>query len=122
MKVIEKNGLLDEQIIKKQIKMFLDIVILAMLNGRSMYGYKILAAVHKEFGILLSPAFLYFQLHLLEKNELIEPTFDRGKTIYNLTPKGKEIYIRKINTYKLSFQIMNNFIKTSGEISNLRAS
>jgi len=117
LKVIEKDALLDERIIERQVKTFLDIVILAMLNRRSMHGYKILATIHREFGILLSPASLYPQLHLLEENKLIEPTFDKGRTIYCLTPKGKEIFEKKFNAYNLSFQIMNNFIETRVEIS-----
>jgi DNA-binding PadR family transcriptional regulator len=95
LKAIEKNVLLDERIIERQVKTFLDIVILAMLNGRSMHGYKILATIRRELGILLNPAFLYSQLHLLEENKLIEPTFGKGKTIYYLTPKGKAIFKKK---------------------------
>ena len=117
LKAIEKNALLDERIIERQVKTFLDIVILAMLNGRSMHGYKILATIRRELGILLNPAFLYSQLHLLEENKLIEPTFGKGKTIYYLTPKGKAIFKKKFNAYNLSFQIMKNFIKTCAEIS-----
>ena len=117
MKVIEKDALIDERIIEKQVKTFLDIVILALLNRRSMHGYKILTTIHREFGVLLSPASLYPQLHLLEENKLIEPSFDKGKTIYCLTPKGKEIFEKKFNAYSLSFQIMNNFIRNRVEIS-----
>jgi DNA-binding PadR family transcriptional regulator len=57
-----------------------------------MHGYKILTTIHRELGILLSPASLYPQLHLLEENKLIEPTFGKGKTIYYLTPKGKAMF------------------------------
>ena len=117
MKAIEKDTLIDERIMEKQVKTFLDIVILALLNRRSMHGYKILATIHRELGVLLSPASLYPQLHLLKENKLIEPSFDNGKTIYSLTPKGKEIFEKKFNAYNLSFQIMNKVIKNRAEIS-----
>jgi len=117
MKAIEENVIFNERIIEKQVKTFLDIVILAMLKERSLHGYKIIAAIHSEFGVLLSPASLYPQLHLLEENRLIEPYFDKGKAVYSLTAKGKEIFEKKFNAYNLSTQIMKNFIKTCGKIS-----
>jgi hypothetical protein len=40
LKAIEKNALLDERIIERQVKTFLDIVILAMLNGWSCTATK----------------------------------------------------------------------------------
>lgn len=117
MKAIEENILLNDWSVEKQVKTFLDIVILAMLKDRSMHGYKIIATIHREFGILLSPASLYPQLHLLEANRVIEPYFDKGKVVYSLTPKGKEIFEKKTNAYDISTQIMKNFIKTRGKIS-----
>ena len=114
--MIRENGVPEEQIIEKHVKTFLDIVVLAMLNGRSTYGYKIIDIVHREFGILLSPASLYPLLHLLENNKLIESDFDKGKTVYYLTPKGKETFVKKFTAYSLSIQIMTKFIRTYGII------
>jgi DNA-binding PadR family transcriptional regulator len=112
----EENVLSEEIVIEKYVKTFLDMVILAMLNGKATYGYKIISGIHTEFGILLSPASLYPLLHLLENNKLIESNFDRGKTVYCLTPKGKETLGRKFTAYNLSNQIMRNFIKTHAKI------
>ena len=117
MKTIEENVLLTDWIVEKQVKTFLDIVILATLKDRSMHGYKIIATIHREFGILLSPASLYPQLHLLEENRVIEPCSDKGKVIYSLTPKGKELFEKKFNAYNVSTQKMKNFIKSRGKIS-----
>jgi len=111
---VGEDVLSDERIIEKQVKAFLDIVILAILNGNSMYGYKIIAAIHRDFGILLSPASLYPLLHLLENNKLIESRPDKGKTVYYATPKGKEKFEQKFTAYKLSIHIMTNFIQTHG--------
>jgi DNA-binding PadR family transcriptional regulator len=112
---VGENVMSEERIIEKQVKTFLDIVILAILNGNSMHGYKIIAAIHRDFDVLLSPASLYPLLHLLENNKLIESRFDKGKTVYNVTPKGKEKFEKNFTAYKLSIQIMMNFIRTRGE-------
>lgn len=112
----EENVLTEEQIMEKHVKTFLDIVILSILSGKSTYGYKIIASIHKEFGILLSPASLYPLLHVLENNELIESSFDSGKTVYCLTLKGKNTLGRKITAYTLSFQTMKNFMKAQERI------
>jgi DNA-binding PadR family transcriptional regulator len=112
----EENVLSKEIVIEKYVKTFLDMVILAMLNGKATYGYKIISVIHTEFGILLSPASLYPLLHLLENNKLVEPNFYRGKTVYCLTPKGKETFSKKFAAYNLSNQIMRNFIKTHARI------
>jgi DNA-binding PadR family transcriptional regulator len=112
---VGENVMSEERIIEKQVKTFLDIVVLAILNGNSMHGYKIIAAIHRDFGVLLSPASLYPLLHLLENNKLIESRFDKGKTVYNVTPKGKEKFEKKFTAYKRSIQIMMNFIRTRGE-------
>lgn len=109
--MLEENLVPEDLTIEKHVKTFLDIVILSMLNGKSNYGYKIIATIHKEFGILLSPASLYPLLHTLEEEKLIESNSDRGKTIYRLTPRGKETFRKKYTAYNLSIQIMRNFIK-----------
>lgn len=112
---IGENVMYEQRIIAKQVKAFLDILILAILNGNSMHGYKIVANIHKEFGILLSPASIYPLLHSLENKKLIEAYSNKGKTIYNVTSKGKENFRKKFTDYKLSIQIMTNFIKNHGE-------
>ncbi len=108
------NLMPEDQTIEKHVKTFLDIVILSMLNGRSTYGYKIIAIIHKEFGILLSPATLYPLLHSLENEQLIKSVSDDGKTFYQLTLKGKEIFRKKIVAFNLSTNILSNFIKKCG--------
>lgn len=111
------KGLFAEQIIEKHVKTFLDIVVLALLNGKPMYGYKIIAAIHKEFGVLLSPGSLYPLLHVLEDRKLIEASFDKGKIVYRTTFKGKEKFDSVFVAYKASIQRMSNFIKVRGGVS-----
>jgi len=111
-----RNGkMLEERIDEKIVKTFLDIVILAMLNGKPMHGYNIIGAIHKEFGVLLSPGSLYPLLHYLEENRLVEATFNSGKVVYLVTPKGKTKFENAFTAYKASMQKMSNFIKLHGE-------
>jgi len=107
---------LEERITEKHVKTFLDIVVLAMLNGEPMYGYKIIAAIHKEFGVLLSPGSLYPLLHFLEDNKLIESRFNKGKIVYQVTYRGKEKFKKTFTAYEISLQRMSHFIKVRGEI------
>ena len=112
-----KSLRLEERITEKHVKAFLDIVILAMLNDEPMYGYKVIAAIHREFEILLSPGSLYPLLHFLEDNKLIESRFNKGKIVYQVTSKGKEIIEKAFAAYKASIQRMSHFVKVRGGIS-----
>ena len=102
---------------EKNLKSFLDITISAISKEESMHGYKIIAAIHKEFGILLSPGSLYPLLHCMEDDKLIESTLDRGKIIYRVTPAGKEKFRKAFAAYNLSIQKMSHFVKIHGEFS-----
>jgi DNA-binding PadR family transcriptional regulator len=109
-----KGGLLEEKIVEKHVKAFLDIVVLAMLNGKPMYGYKLIAAVHREFGVLLSPGSLYPLLHSLEDNKLIESSFHGGKIVYETTYNGKKKFKKVFMLYKAAARKMQNFIELHG--------
>jgi DNA-binding PadR family transcriptional regulator len=54
------------------------------------YGYKTIAEIHKQFGVLLSPETLYPLLYGLEKEGWVEATDIDRKKVYSLTPKGAE--------------------------------
>jgi len=116
---VGKRGMLEERITEKHVKTFLDIIVMAMLNGEPMYGYNVIAAIHKEFGILLSPGSLYPALHFLEENRLIEATFDKGKIIYHVTPKGKMKFENAFLAYRACMEMMANFVKVRGNFSTL---
>jgi DNA-binding PadR family transcriptional regulator len=105
------------KILERHLKTFLDVVILAILNGGSTHGYKIIAAIHTEFGVLLSPGSLYPLLHCLEDDKLIESTLDKGKVVYRVTPAGKEKFRKAFAAYNFSIQKMSHFVKTHGEFS-----
>jgi DNA-binding PadR family transcriptional regulator len=106
------------KIMEKNLKAFLDIVILAILREGSTHGYKIIATIHEEFGILLSPGCLYPLLHCLEEEKLIVSTIDKVKVVYCLTPKGKEKFEKAFIAYNLSIQKMSHFVKTHVELDS----
>ena len=112
-----KWELLEERIIQRHVKAFLDIVVLAMLNGKPMYGYKLISAVHLEFGVLLSPGSLYPLLHSLEDNKLIKSRFQEGKIVYEVTSTGKKKFQNVFLAYKTVMRRMENFMKVHGKAS-----
>jgi len=114
---MEIQQLPEEAIIKKHVKTFLDILVLSMLNDEPMYGYKIMAAIHKEFGVLLSPGSLYPLLHMLEEEGLIESSSHKGKIVYQISLKGKQNFQNIFNTYSLAIQKMWNFVKARRNVS-----
>lgn len=99
------------------VKAFLDIVVLAVLNDNLMYGYQIIAVIHKKFGVLLSPGSLYPLLHMLNENKLIESRFQGGKIVYVATFNGKKTFQKVFTEYKAVMQKMENFVKLKGENS-----
>jgi DNA-binding PadR family transcriptional regulator len=105
------------RIIERHLKAFLDIVVLAILNGGAMHGYKIIASIHREFGVLLSPGSLYPLLHCLENEKMIKSNLERGKVVYRVTPAGKEKFEKAFVAYNFSIQKMSHFVKTHGEFS-----
>ncbi len=101
----------------KYVKTSLDLVILAILNGKPMYGYKIMASIHKEFGVLLSPGSLYPLLHLLEEEKLIESSDEGRKRVYLATNEGRTRFQNAFTTFKVSMNQLENFVKRNGKDS-----
>ena len=90
---------------------FLDIIVMTVLNNTPMYGYGVMAAIHKEFGVLLSPGTLYPLLHSLEERKLIEASRDGGKIVYQATSKGRQKFRGTLDTFSLAIQKVSSFIK-----------
>ena len=108
---------LKERTSGKYVKNALDLVILAILNGKPMYGYKIMAAIHKEFGVLLSPGSLYPLLHLLEEKKLVESRVEGGKRVYEATNKGRIGFQDAFTAFRISINQLENFVKRNGNDS-----
>jgi DNA-binding PadR family transcriptional regulator len=111
--VLEKELKFEERITERHVKAFLDLLILGILNGKPMYGYKIIAAIHKEFGVLLSPGSLYPLLHVLEEKRMVKSQFEGGKIIYSATSAGRKIFQNTFAEYKATIKQMDNFINSN---------
>ena len=92
------------------VKSFLDVIVLAMLNGKPTHGYKIIADLHRTFGVLLSPGTLYPLLYNLEAKKLVEVKEVKRKKLYRLTPMGRERVFKIIRSYKKNSEKIFRFI------------
>jgi DNA-binding PadR family transcriptional regulator len=101
----------------KYVKIALDLVILAILNGKPVYGYKIMAVIHKEFGVLLSPGSLYPLLHSLEEKKLIQSRAEGGKKVYEATNKGRIGFQDAFSAFRISIDQVENFVRRNGNDS-----
>ncbi len=85
---------LEGKILKKMheriIKNFMDIIILAELRNGPLSGYDVISFIHNRFHLLVSSGTVYSLLYSLERNMLIEGTWNERKRVYRLTDKGKK--------------------------------
>jgi len=79
-----------DQMHRRIVKDFLDMVILMELRKRSMSGYDIIDFVRSKFHILISSGTVYSYLYFLERNGLIRGEMAQRRRVYTLTEQGKE--------------------------------
>ncbi|MDI6805288.1 MAG: PadR family transcriptional regulator [Candidatus Bathyarchaeia archaeon] len=72
------------------IKNFMDIIILAELRNGPLSGYDVISFIHNKFHLLVSSSTVYSLLYSLERNGLIEGTWNERKRVYQLTEKGRK--------------------------------
>ena len=101
---------LEGKILKKMheriIKNFMDIIILAELRNGPMSGYDVISFIHNKFHLLVSSGTVYSLLYSLERNGLIEGTWNERKRVYKLTEKGA----KTIETILSANDKIKNFI------------
>jgi DNA-binding PadR family transcriptional regulator len=101
---------LEGKILKKMheriIKNFMDIIILAELRDGPMSGYDVISFIHNKFHLLVSSGTVYSLLYSLERNGLIEGTWNERKRVYKLTEKG----VKTIETILNANDKIKNFI------------
>lgn len=68
----------------------MDIIILAELRNGPISGYDVISFIHNKFHLLVSSGTVYSLLYSLERNGLIEGTWNERKRVYKLTEKGKK--------------------------------
>lgn len=103
--------MLERQVSDKFVRSFLDIVVMKVLDSTPAYGYEIMATVHREFGVLLSPGTLYPLLHSMEDKGLIESSQDGGRIVYSVSSKGKQKFRNTLNAFGLTISKMSIFLK-----------
>jgi len=75
---------------RRIIKNFLDVLILAELRKGSLSGYDVIAFINNRFRILVSSGTVYSFLYSLERDGLIAGVWNRRKRVYRLTEKGEK--------------------------------
>jgi len=85
---------LEGKVLKKMheriIKNFMDIIILAELKTGPLSGYDVISFIHNKFHLLVSSGTVYSLLYSLERNGLIEGTWNERKRVCKLTEKGEK--------------------------------
>jgi|YelNatPaOPRAMG01_1025707.scaffolds.fasta_scaffold40004_2 DNA-binding PadR family transcriptional regulator len=108
--IIVGGGKLEGKILKKMheriIKNFMDIIILAELRNGPMSGYDVISFIHNKFHLLVSSGTVYSLLYSLERNGLIDGTWNERKRVYKLTEKGA----KTIETILSANDKIKNFI------------
>lgn len=99
------------------VKSFLDIIVLAMLNGEPVHGYKIIAELHRTFGVLLSPGTLYPLLYRLEDGKLVKVREFKRRKLYRLTPLGRRTVSKVKESYKKNSDKIFRFIDENLTVS-----
>ena len=79
-----------ENLRRRAIKTFMDMLILAELQEKPLSGYDIIGLVHKRFNVLVSSGTVYSLLYSMERNGLVNADLENRKRVYTLTSKGEQ--------------------------------
>lgn len=92
--VVLSNEKMEGRTLKKMheriIKSFMDIIIMAELLKGPLTGYDVISYIHNKFNLLVSSGTVYSLMYSLERNGLVEGSWDERKRTYKLTDKGKK--------------------------------
>ena len=79
-----------ENLRRRAIKTFMDVLILAELQEKPLSGYDIIGLVHRRFDVLVSSGTVYSILYSLERKGLVAADTENRKRVYTLTDKGNK--------------------------------
>ncbi|MFB3889669.1 MAG: PadR family transcriptional regulator [Candidatus Bathyarchaeia archaeon] len=79
-----------EELRKRTVLHFMDILILMELQKRTMSGYDVMAFLHKKFGVGISSGTVYATLYAMERDKLIEGFWEARKRSYKISQKEKK--------------------------------
>ena len=70
-----------------------------------MSGYDAIGFIHDKFGVLVSSGTVYAHLYAVERESLIEGSWDTKKRVYKITEKGE----RALETLsKTNMELLNS--------------
>jgi len=96
-----------ENLRKRVIQNFMDILILTEMKKGSLSGYDAIGLVHGKFGILMSSGTVYSLLYSLERDGWVRGAWNQRKRVYQLTEKGQE----HINVITKANEEIKDFLK-----------
>lgn len=82
---------LKEELRKRVVKDFLDILTLMELKRNPMSGHDLISSIWKKFDVQLSPGTVYGLLYNLEREGYIKNVGNGKKKVYTLTEKGMQV-------------------------------
>lgn len=80
-----------ENLRRRTIKTFMDMLVLGELQEKPLSGYDIITLIHKRFNVLVSSGTVYSLLYSLERKGLVNADMDQRKRVYTLTDKGEKM-------------------------------
>ena len=93
------------------IKNFMDIIIMAELRSGPLSGYDVISYIHNKFHLLVSSGTVYSLLYSLERNGLVEGTWNERKRTYKLTEKGQKTIETILNSNDKIKSFMTSLLK-----------
>ena len=110
------GDLMEAKILKSMheriIKSFMDIIILSELRNRPMSGYDVISYIHNKFRLLVSSGTVYSLLYSLERQGLIQGTWNERKRVYTLTDKGRKTIETILNANDKIKSFLLNLMKS----------
>ena len=103
-----------ENLRRRTIKTFMDVLIVAELQDKPLSGYDIIGLVHKRFNVLVSSGTVYSLVYSLERKGLVAADLENRKRVYNLTDKGKQTLETVGRAHGEINGLVQNLISVSG--------
>jgi len=85
----------NKEIQARLLRGLLNLIILQFLQEEPSHGYQLIVKIRKTYGVYFGPSTVYPLLNLLEKEKLIEGSWEisngRPRKIYDITKTGKRL-------------------------------
>jgi len=85
----------EEEMKRRFVKNFLDLILLQLIRNKPVWGYRIIKRTQQQYGVKLRHGALYPLLNALETAGFLQSrkalVKGRMRKIYEITPKGKQL-------------------------------